>query len=1135
MYLESENEENDDIILNDNDITFEYDCEALKKTYKNIFLQDMYYDDTSDDEDSLPVQSLESFTVNNNREQNNDYSTCILVDLVDGKIQTCGRSQQIRPLNHLIGMWQLDREIVKKTEEEGKKLGICMQHFNVDQKYHKNKLKTTIPVIGDDYIKSRCLFCSKYVFFFCRSGSCSSHSWNILDKNVQVPCNGQITCHALNNFGAICKPEVDIVTKAQYICCECYQNHEGHLHVKMGSGKSLFDCEKFGLHNNDHSTSLELLGKWLLTVAKSENIEYKEKVLTNILNPALQIIKETQEMEARNSSSKAVVEISAISDLLYTKVPSPFVLNVFLKMHKIKLEDTNSFSLNEQSKTFGQNMAKTLWNSRTMLLEQKNKIKMPDSLDEYYNVLPPFLTCFFDGMLTDIYKKKLELSNIKLQQKNKPPKEIDILSIKKIITFLVSIIVHIAFPKMEVWFPQVMASLSRRPRLLGSMRDLFSTLQIMAHTSGNERKLEIERMSRSQPEIRLKKNDPKIWNLSIIDNIDFKEKSFTYYNIFNTTRNTSHATLRMCFQIPLSFNTQEGPEDILQNISEKDLFGMNNVAESAINLFDKLLVTSLQMTIENDVIKYQKDFDASTIYQKMMKCVEHGCNYSPPNIVILKPGGTPNKDAGIFESVDMYYNDYEINQEDYIDIVADESIFARLVKYRKEHPNVRPLLGQWHTSKDMCSVLITIFSSYGIFDIASTLGVKYLDKLESVVDYRSTVRVLELIWTAVGLSINIWLKKKKMDKNQILDGDFNKNMILKVWFLYYQWAGIFIAHRIGIRCGNFKLQKYCLTAFSPLFPAAGKMNYMKSVAHYLAILSQYPKLEEKLNAAASIKTSEDRAGHLFGFDEALETLGVKFIKGFINGNVIDEDNMKSQISAAQTEHERIGVLFSEYLNDTTTPHGTRAIKTHKETMWDLVNHLLDAFNVADNKALECNLWKITKPCALNPIGVQRLFDCYTNGHERMNSICRQEVFGTEKIEKKGRRALNVTKTTMKNINENKKAEKKKPTQFSDNSLQIQPVQIIRSFSESSYLQPQTQPHLHEPVENVIKKRSRRVTTLEAKNTLLPLIQLIQQGEEISEEKILTILPTLNMKADSSNTWDADRVKNYLSRNRPNKK
>ena len=51
----------------------------------------MYCDDTSDDEDILPIQYLDSSsTVNNtNQEWNNGYSTCILIDLVDGKIQTC--------------------------------------------------------------------------------------------------------------------------------------------------------------------------------------------------------------------------------------------------------------------------------------------------------------------------------------------------------------------------------------------------------------------------------------------------------------------------------------------------------------------------------------------------------------------------------------------------------------------------------------------------------------------------------------------------------------------------------------------------------------------------------------------------------------------------------------------------------------------------------------------------------------------------------------------------------------------------------------------------------------------------------------------------------------------------------------
>ena len=79
------------------------------------------------------------------------------------------------------------------------------------------------------------------------------------------------------------------------------------------------------------------------------------------------------------------------------------------------------------------------------------------------------------------------------------------------------------------------------------------------------------------------------------------------------------------------------------------------------------------------------------------------------------------------------------------------------------------------------------------------------------------------------------------------------------------------------------------------------------------------------------------------------------------------------------------------MNDTTIPHGIRAIKTYKETMWNLVNHLLDTFNIADDKVLEWNLWKITKPCELNLSGVQRLFDCNINGHKRMYSICRQEI------------------------------------------------------------------------------------------------------------------------------------------------
>jgi len=69
----------------------------------------------------------------------------------------------------------------------------------------------------------------------------------------------------------------------------------------------------------------------------------------------------------------------------------------------------------------------------------------------------------------------------------------------------------------------------------------------------------------------------------------------------------------------------------------------------------------------------------------------------------------------------------------------------------EEHTNVQILLGQWHTSKGMCSALIKTFSGYGIFNLAKVLGVKFMDKFEQVVDYQVTCHVLELIWIAVGI------------------------------------------------------------------------------------------------------------------------------------------------------------------------------------------------------------------------------------------------------------------------------------------------------------------------------------------------------------------------------------------------
>ncbi|PKK55837.1 hypothetical protein RhiirC2_801383 [Rhizophagus irregularis] len=81
-----------------------------------------------------------------------------------------------------------------------------------------------------------------------------------------------------------------------------------------------------------------------------------------------------------------------------------------------------------------------------------------------------------------------------------------------------------AFPYLGVWFTQIMAKK--------------------------------QQMDKVNPTERLIKG-PNIWNLVVIDNIDFKEKSFTYGNIFDTTRKSSHTTLRMAFQMRMPIPLEE--------------------------------------------------------------------------------------------------------------------------------------------------------------------------------------------------------------------------------------------------------------------------------------------------------------------------------------------------------------------------------------------------------------------------------------------------------------------------------------------------------------------------------------------------------------------------------------------------
>jgi len=125
----------------------------------------------------------------------------------------------------------------------------------------------------------------------------------------------------------------------------------------------------------------------------------------------------------------------------------------------------------------------------------------------------------------------------------------------KVVSFLASIFVTFTFSSFKIWLPQIMANLCWKPKLLTSLHALLTKCSIIAHTNRHKRRLEKVWMINAELAKWLIRNE-NIFNLAVIDNIDFKEIIFQFENIYDITHGNFHATLRMVFQstLPASFS-----------------------------------------------------------------------------------------------------------------------------------------------------------------------------------------------------------------------------------------------------------------------------------------------------------------------------------------------------------------------------------------------------------------------------------------------------------------------------------------------------------------------------------------------------------------------------------------------------
>ncbi|RIB26762.1 hypothetical protein C2G38_2138146 [Gigaspora rosea] len=391
------------------------------------------------------------------------------------------------------------------------------------------------------------------------------------------------------------------------------------------------------------------------------------------------------------------------------------------------------------------------------------------------------------------------------------------------------------------------------------------------------------------------------------------------------------------FQRPASANLNDA------SLESQSLFGISPIIEEWQKKLDAIFI---------QLIKKKLSFGAEDIDAAIREHIDSALFVAPPNVVILQP------------------------ENGALNLVCDEAIYRRMNDYKNEEQTAHCILGQWHTNKAMCSALIVAFSGYGLFGLATRLGVRFLDRLVQIADYRATLQVLELTWIAVGVAIHLYAEENDVSINEIPEGS---NNLLKIWFNFYQWAGYLKLHKLGIRMANFDLQIHSLMAFALLFPRTKKYRYSESVARFLSDLKKEPQFLQDLRTVPSINLTQP--GHYFAFDESLETFSVKFVKENITGRATNPDNLKQNIKSAQSEYERLDLLISEFVEDQPISRSPRSVKNRKEALWDLIFELKLSFNNLQSET--CTLF--TETTQLTNDSYQRMFACYQSGIKTMET------------------------------------------------------------------------------------------------------------------------------------------------------
>ncbi|GET01204.1 hypothetical protein GLOIN_2v1473966 [Rhizophagus clarus] len=205
---------------------------------------------------------LKDFEVGNNYEaferqdeiinyvKNVEFTPCVVIDFVEGKIQRCGEKTKLRQLRNLFGTWQIDREAIKEVDSILLRLGVCDSHFQFDNKYlHKSQ--------------------NKQLKDFNQGVGCTIHSWKLNNKNIQVPYIGQYSCKALQALPPILTKTFEIL----FTFCEITSNCD-----TTSATNTTTNEEKISLNEPPSLLMIKILFKEISRKKEKENVNDYEKL-----------------------------------------------------------------------------------------------------------------------------------------------------------------------------------------------------------------------------------------------------------------------------------------------------------------------------------------------------------------------------------------------------------------------------------------------------------------------------------------------------------------------------------------------------------------------------------------------------------------------------------------------------------------------------------------------------------------------------------------------------------------------------------------------------------------------------------------------------------------------------------------